>query len=170
MITKNDEITMIWETNKIEQIRDLKNITEDLYVNLIFEQIYSASFKIAQDWKKLSQEQQNFLKEQLASTLLLDKEVIEESSDLEYISTSDVSKILGISPQAVRKWCESGKLVATRTFGDYGEWKIDTAQFKRDKEMKVKYNKVISEKKKKQLRTHQALKNLSNLPNFTYED
>lgn len=46
----------------------------------------------------------------------------------DYATTSEIAERFRVSQQQVRRWCESGKIVAERTPG--GTWRIPTAQFK----------------------------------------
>lgn len=166
MITKEQDIKLIWETDNIEQLRDFSVHATNINLSTLFRQLYNATIDLRETYQKLTPEQKNDFRKQIASTLISDK--VADVPDPEFISTSDVSKILGISPQAVRKWCETKKLEAKRTFGDYGEWKIYTEQFKRNEEMASKYRVVMVHKKEKQLRTHSALNNLdeTNFPEY----
>lgn len=168
MITMENEVKLIWETNKIEQFRNLSVSADDSNISKLYEQIYSASIDLAQTFEMLSEEQKDSFKKQLLSTLGMDNDNVQTNNnpDPEYLSTNDVSKIIGISPQAVRKWCETKKLVAKRTFGDYGEWKIPSQQFTGNEEMITKYKEVMEQKRQKQIKTHKALKELKILPKF----
>jgi len=47
-----------------------------------------------------------------------------------FLTVSDVSEMLAISPQSVRKHCAAGKISAWRTLGESGEWRIDIDQYK----------------------------------------
>lgn len=47
----------------------------------------------------------------------------------DYITVRDVSEILGISPQMVRRHCSDGKIIAHQTLEGSGKWRIETAQF-----------------------------------------
>lgn len=46
-----------------------------------------------------------------------------------YITVRDVSEILGITPQMVRRHCSSGKIIGHQTLEGSGKWRIDTEQF-----------------------------------------
>lgn len=46
-------------------------------------------------------------------------------SDLPSLSTTDVAEIVGVSPESVRRWCDSGDLVHDRD--DRGRRRIDPA-------------------------------------------
>ncbi|WAH37732.1 helix-turn-helix domain-containing protein [Alicyclobacillus dauci] len=47
----------------------------------------------------------------------------------EFLSTKTVSEILGITPQMVRRYCQSKEIKATRTMGLGGDWRIETKDF-----------------------------------------
>lgn len=47
----------------------------------------------------------------------------------DFITVRDVSEILGITPQMVRRHCSDGKLKSHQTLEGSGKWRIDTEQF-----------------------------------------
>ncbi|WP_307606804.1 helix-turn-helix domain-containing protein [Paenibacillus sp. V4I9] len=169
MVTKEKEIVFLWETPVIDQLKRLSKTESDDKLGMLYLQLYNASLNISETFQQLSLNQRETFIQQVTVTFAESNEIQEHLvPDPEYITTNEVSKLLGISPQAVRKWCESKKLDATRTFGEYGEWRIDTSQFKKNAELAKKYRNLIFENRQKQLRTHRALKemNLENLPGY----
>jgi hypothetical protein len=65
------------------------------------------------------------------SKMKMEKESIHEGLNLPgFLTVSDVSEMLNITPQMVRKHCAAGKIKAWRTLGDSGEWRIDVDQYK----------------------------------------
>lgn len=163
---------MIWETEKFEEVKELIYSSGDLNVKRFFEQFYNMHTNLAHDFQRLDEIQKKILKDSLISTLGVNEVIVKinDEPEIEYLTTNDVSKILGISPQAVRKWCESGKLNAKRTFGDYGEWKISTDQFMKNEEIREKFRNVIRMKREKQLKTNRALTGLSKINYYDEED
>ena len=44
-----------------------------------------------------------------------------------WMTSGEASKILGVSPKTIRKWCNAGRFPsACKTSGDEGEWRIPT--------------------------------------------
>ncbi|MBW8349605.1 helix-turn-helix domain-containing protein [Bacillus sp. IITD106] len=52
-----------------------------------------------------------------------------ESSLPAYLPVSEVSQILGVSTQMVRRYCSEGKIKAKQRLGETGQWLIPTEQF-----------------------------------------
>lgn len=51
----------------------------------------------------------------------------QDSPDTEYLTTAEVAKLYRMSQQQIRRWCESGKIIALRAPG--GSWRIQASQF-----------------------------------------
>lgn len=162
MVTKESEVTLVLKEEELTKYRKLSNEISDTQLSNLFKHLYSSSKELAEIIQGLSTEQKEKFQQELASSSNLLSEVKEEGtvSEPEYLSTNDVSKLLGISPQSVRKWCELKKLKAERTLGDFGEWKINIDQFKHSNEMEKKYWDLIKLKNEKQNKTHKALKEI----------
>lgn len=47
----------------------------------------------------------------------------------EFVTVKDVSEILGITPQMVRRHCSDGRIIALQTLEGSGKWRIQTEQF-----------------------------------------
>ncbi|MCR2822369.1 helix-turn-helix domain-containing protein [Lederbergia panacisoli] len=71
-----------------------------------------------------------------------------ESSLPVYLPVTEVSQILGVSPQMVRRYCAEGKIKAKQRLGETGQWLIPTEQFVSKPEFtKYLYQKEINRKK-----------------------
>ncbi|OAS87839.1 MULTISPECIES: hypothetical protein [Metabacillus] len=92
---------------------------------------------------------------------------VEENRNVipDYLSTMDVSWLLSISPQMVRKYCQEGVINAWRTMGDRGEWRVEVNQYKNH----PKFDELLvrlREHKQKNRQTLEAIKKLSNLDEY----
>ncbi|HEU4963583.1 MAG TPA: helix-turn-helix domain-containing protein [Bacilli bacterium] len=87
------------------------------------------------------------------------------TTEPEYLTTLDVAKILGISPQLVRRYCQDGTIPAWRTLGNRGEWRIDVAYYQDH----PGYRQFLRQRQEKQHATQQVrigLKKLSSSENY----
>ncbi|HHW37842.1 MAG TPA: hypothetical protein GXX18_11465 [Bacillales bacterium] len=66
----------------------------------------------------------------ILETIILSEEEPKQRNLPSFLTVNDVSELLSISPQAVRRHCTDNKISAWRTLGDSGEWRIDFKQFK----------------------------------------
>jgi len=65
----------------------------------------------------------------------------------ENLSVGDVSELLNVTPQMVRRYCSEGKIEAYQTLEGSGKWKIPIEQFKNH----PNWNKFIQDKKNVQI-------------------
>lgn len=165
------KLTLLCEQDKIEKMFEVSRHLPDKALLDFCNRVFESSRMICESFRQLNVNQQRVFENIISSALEI-KNSAKQGNIREpgYLSTKDVSKLLGISPQSVRKWCESNKLKATRTFGNYGEWRISTEQFKRSEEMRLRYEKLVKEKCEGQLKTHKALKELDLTNSFEYKD
>jgi excisionase family DNA binding protein len=66
--------------------------------------------------------------------------VMEGTAELEMLDTKKLAKVLGVSPQTVRKWHKSGKLPAPKIPGRNCMWTIP--QIKRWQQIEIESDKL----------------------------
>ncbi|MBP3040272.1 helix-turn-helix domain-containing protein [Bacillaceae bacterium Marseille-Q3522] len=72
----------------------------------------------------------------------------------EYLSVSEVSQILNVSPQMVRRYCAEGKIIGKQRLEGSGKWLIPTEQFL----SKPEFAKYIKQKEINRLKSMNAAK------------
>ncbi len=78
-----------------------------------------------------------------------------ETKATDFLTTGDVAFLLGVSPQQVRTYCQNGDIIAWRTNGNRGEWRIQVDQYldhPRYREL-TKRMEVLGERNSRILRT-----------------
>ena len=125
----------------LEEIQTLKTHSENAHGNLaIFydslrrasEIFISLSDDDLAEIKRVS-DSNPILKSMILNVTDLPLKSVEVKTNLNlpgYLTVNDVSELLDISTQMVRKHCADKKIKAWRTLGDSGEWRIEIEQYK----------------------------------------
>lgn len=99
------------------------------------------------------------------------KKMLEPSEKRDdFLTVDDVSKLLGISPQMVRRKCSKNQITSWRTTGNRGEWRIDINQYRTHPIFNKRLEELIKQKqsrKEKKKKLVQAVKQLSETEGYT---
>jgi hypothetical protein len=119
----------------VEEVENMPTILDDYKPHMIEEQATlsqkSIDFvKIMMLQEELERERERLYQELNGKEKKEAFEVLSKQFNIpDFISVRDVSEILGITPQMVRRHCSDGKLKSHQTLEGSGKWRIDAEQF-----------------------------------------
>lgn len=87
-----------------------------------------------------------------------------EKKVVDFLTTGDVAFLLGISPQQVRTYCQNGDIIAWRTNGNRGEWRIQVEQYVKH----PRYEDLMNEKQNAEDHNKRILRTLERLSEEEY--
>ncbi|MED2688869.1 helix-turn-helix domain-containing protein [Bacillus toyonensis] len=114
-------------------LKQIEQISKDIEQSTSSDNIktYMSLVEISEKIEKQKSDILNKLttEQKVELTLVKPNTEIETVTEIEtnFLSVNDVSSILGVSPQMVRRYCQEGKLIAQQRFN--GQWFIEEKQF-----------------------------------------
>ena len=111
---------------------------------------------------QMSEEEMRILTERLSSVITKRPISLAKTTN-DYLTVRDVAELLGISPQMVRRKCNSEKIKAWRTTGDTGEWRIDINQYLDDPTYSTRLADILKRKETRKDRKQKATKALDDI-------
>ncbi|MGN7233796.1 hypothetical protein ACTHQ0_28995 [Priestia megaterium] len=148
------------DTLTVEQIRKLEN--EPKITNTPILESYVAVLKEAISLQaKMKPEEKRVLEQMLIATADTNNSAL--SNTEEYLSVRDVSKLLEISPQMVRRHCHNQNIIAWRTLDDTGEWRIDINQYKNNPRYSSRLAVILHEKQNREKNKANLIKTVREL-------
>ncbi|MED4183584.1 helix-turn-helix domain-containing protein [Priestia megaterium] len=88
----------------------------------------------------------------------------EQAEPEEYLTVRDVAKLLGISPQMVRRHCANNNIVSWRTAGEKGEWRIDIDQYRSNPSYSKRLETVLDQVRNRKERKQNLISAVKELP------
>lgn len=82
----------------------------------------------------------------------------------EYLTVRDVSQLLGISPQMVRRHCANNNIVSWRTAGEKGEWRIDIDQYRKNPSYSNRLEAILEQARNRKARKQNLISAVRELP------
>lgn len=110
-------------------IDSIKKIEKEPATNVEKVKTYRDIAKIFEELERQRQRILQGLDEDIREELLKSEQGPEVFEIPENLSVNDVSELLNVSPQMVRRYCTEGKIEAHQTLEGSGKWKIPTVQF-----------------------------------------
>lgn len=135
-------LELIEQNEDIEQSTSSDNIKSYMRLVKISEEIENRKKDL---FEKMTTEEQ--VKLALVKPNVSTEQNVEKEKS--FLSVTDVSSILGVSPQMVRRYCQERKLIAQQRFN--GQWFIEEEQFSTDPKL-IPYWKRFCEKEDEHLK------------------